>query len=606
MSVPLIMYPLDLTGVAVGNLITGESHDLSTLPATSPRAFVLNYGPFYTGGLVVRRSDTNAVLTPHTQYVATQLFIDMTLRTGLDICAVIVINDLTLPANLAVNVDYQVLGGDYSGSVTAIQQMISTLNLNNQPVLWADIIGKPVLYPPAPHLHDLGDLYGFEYIVAALERVTQAIYVGDDAQLTAIYQYIDHQIAGFNSGIATNAANLAAHLSNYSNPHRVTASQVGLGAVQNYGMALNSDAITGTSTTLYMTPAATTAAIASQVGNAFAAHVANVNNPHATTATQVGLSLVQNYSIATTLQAQAGTATNAYMTPATTAAAITQQALGPLNTHINDHGNPHATTAAQVGLGNVNNYGTASTSDGSTGTSATLYMTPAATTAAIASQVGNAFAAHVANMSNPHGVTQAQVGLGNVDNTSDINKPISTATQNALNTKITTGSAAQLGSLAIGANLGLIYESAAGTVGIRSGTGASAKYFNFDVAGNFNVLSGAVVSAGGFTPSDKRLKKSIKRAAARALWQNPDVNWNTWRWKSTNLLGKGVIAQGIQKAYPEYVTTFINEEGDERLAVDKAGMAFEMVFALGQKLDSMQAHIDHLTRKLAAKHSKGE
>lgn len=37
---------------------------------------------------------------------------------------------------------------------------------------------------------------------------------------------------------------------------------------------------------------------------------------------------------------------------------------------------------------------------------------------------------------NPHGTTKADVGLGNVDNTSDIDKPISTATQNALDLKL--------------------------------------------------------------------------------------------------------------------------------------------------------------------------
>lgn len=42
---------------------------------------------------------------------------------------------------------------------------------------------------------------------------------------------------------------------------------------------------------------------------------------------------------------------------------------------------------------------------------------------------------HINNKSNPHEVTKDQVGLGNVDNTSDANKPISTATQNALNDK---------------------------------------------------------------------------------------------------------------------------------------------------------------------------
>lgn len=42
---------------------------------------------------------------------------------------------------------------------------------------------------------------------------------------------------------------------------------------------------------------------------------------------------------------------------------------------------------------------------------------------------------HINNKSNPHEVTRAQVGLSEVDNTSDANKPISTATQNALNSK---------------------------------------------------------------------------------------------------------------------------------------------------------------------------
>lgn len=39
----------------------------------------------------------------------------------------------------------------------------------------------------------------------------------------------------------------------------------------------------------------------------------------------------------------------------------------------------------------------------------------------------SALNAHVNNVSNPHVVTKTQVGLGNVDNTSDVNKPASTA-----------------------------------------------------------------------------------------------------------------------------------------------------------------------------------
>lgn len=42
---------------------------------------------------------------------------------------------------------------------------------------------------------------------------------------------------------------------------------------------------------------------------------------------------------------------------------------------------------------------------------------------------------HEARVDNPHSVTKSQVWLWNVDNTSDTNKPVSTATQNALNLK---------------------------------------------------------------------------------------------------------------------------------------------------------------------------
>lgn len=43
------------------------------------------------------------------------------------------------------------------------------------------------------------------------------------------------------------------------------------------------------------------------------------------------------------------------------------------------------------------------------------------------------FNTHVNNKNNPHNVTKAQVGLGNVDNTSDKDKPVSTAQQTAIN-----------------------------------------------------------------------------------------------------------------------------------------------------------------------------
>lgn len=52
---------------------------------------------------------------------------------------------------------------------------------------------------------------------------------------------------------------------------------------------------------------------------------------------------------------------------------------------------------------------------------------------------------HAARTDNPHGVTKSQVGLGNVDNTSDMDKAVSTATAAALDTKENTISAGTTG-----------------------------------------------------------------------------------------------------------------------------------------------------------------
>jgi len=51
------------------------------------------------------------------------------------------------------------------------------------------------------------------------------------------------------------------------------------------------------------------------------------------------------------------------------------------------------------------------------------------------SKLNSDLGAHISDNANPHNVTQAQVGLANVDNTSDADKPISDATQLALDDK---------------------------------------------------------------------------------------------------------------------------------------------------------------------------
>jgi hypothetical protein len=97
-------------------------------------------------------------------------------------------------------------------------------------------------------------------------------------------------------------------------------------------------------------------------------------------------------------------------------------------TSINFH-TGHAPDKSEVGLGNVDN-----TSD------VNKPVSTAQSTAIGLKADTTALAAHTADISNPHSVTQTQVGLSNVNNTSDANKPVSTATQTALDLKASTTS----------------------------------------------------------------------------------------------------------------------------------------------------------------------
>jgi len=100
-----------------------------------------------------------------------------------------------------------------------------------------------------------------------------------------------------------------------------------------------------------------------------------------------------------------------------------------VDAHANLTNNPHSVTKSQVGLGSVSNYGLATQAEAEAGTSSAKYMTPLRTKQAI-----NALQAvkSVAGKTGTVTLTKGDVGLSNVDNTSDMDKPISTAVQTAL------------------------------------------------------------------------------------------------------------------------------------------------------------------------------
>lgn len=97
------------------------------------------------------------------------------------------------------------------------------------------------------------------------------------------------------------------------------------------------------------------------------------------------------------------------------------------------------------------------------------------------------FQNHVDNKENPHNVTKDDVGLGNVDNTSDTEKPVSTAQQGAINTALSNANAytdERIAGLGGGGSFDLSYdeENEAIILGVGSGVaGISEDDFNEEV-----------------------------------------------------------------------------------------------------------------------------
>lgn len=407
----IIKYPLDLTGLSPDSLVTNESH---TAPRERARGFAPKYGAFFTKSVRIIHVGTGQPLAAGRDFICLHLYEKATRATGQEVCAAVLITNDAMDGEFLIT--YQALGGEFSGNVEVIENLLAQLALDNRPVKWGDILGLPNAFPPSEHLHDIDDLYGFEYMVEALERIRAAILLGDYHDHDEIRQRIENLKLYLEEQDEQIQAQIDTHLNDASNPHKTTKAQVGLGLVDNFATATQAQAEIATDKQTFMTPFLTMASIEKNSLVPLRAHIADKSNPHATTKAQVGLGNVDNFLTATEAQATTATDKQSFMTPFLTMASIEHNALVPLRAHIADQGNPHATTKAQVGLGLVDNFPTATQPQAEAGVDKQSFMTPFATQAAIAKNALGPLAAHAADKNNPHSTTKAQVGLGNVDN----------------------------------------------------------------------------------------------------------------------------------------------------------------------------------------------
>lgn len=202
---------------------------------------------------------------------------------------------------------------------------------------------------------------------------------------------------------------------------------------------------------------------------------------------------------------------------------------------------------------------------------------------------------HIANKSNPHGVTKAQVGLGNVNNTSDADKPVSTAQATAIADAKAAGTNAQT-------NLTTHMQNMSNPHGVtrdQLGLGTTAEII-------FKKVS---APSGLWKESDERLKTFIK-PLEHTLDEICSIPTDSFMIRGNHDIG--TIAQTIEKYFPELVSenavkpeTVPNPEAFEK--VEKDGETYILVKEVDyskmsvlaiEGIKLLKAEIDELREKL--------
>ena len=387
-----VTYPFDPSGSNPLNRIVNEQQVVTSV--NDPRKYNVimpSAAPFFADSVVMefRRPDGSVrSMVEGVDFYYTHGFISASKATAKPVYGSITFLDRDTSG--VMRLTYQTLGGIWTLDDNEIAQILANIINNPRTTAWEQITDMPVMFPVIDHEWNLVDMVGAKEIVQSLDALAQAV-------------------------VSNTGGGLASHVASRSNPHEVTKAQVGLGSVENYPIATQTQAQAGTNNTAYMTPLRVKEAITAQVGNVVAAHADRTDNPHQVTKAQIGLGNVDNYATATAAQAVTGTATDLFMTPAGTKAVV-DTVRTALATHVADQNNPHAVDKTDVGLNNVENYAIATAAEAQGGTVSNKYMTPQRTAQAINALANQGLATHINDKTNPHETTKAQVGLGNVEN----------------------------------------------------------------------------------------------------------------------------------------------------------------------------------------------
>lgn len=223
------LYPLDKTGEAVTNLVTGERHTLSPSAEPLDYHFILpNAAPYFLDSMVVYHIGLGRELIRGVEWAPGHKFVDASVELSNihgGVYASILFFDRTLSGQVELR-EYQTLGGYWTLDTNRILEILSNRAVDPRRASYEQVSGKPEVFPPIAHAHDEGDMTGFAELIAATLDVASAIRERN-TQLMEIIPFLDDEYyvkleveALVNQSRDSVMNVLRQHIENYEDPHQ--------------------------------------------------------------------------------------------------------------------------------------------------------------------------------------------------------------------------------------------------------------------------------------------------------------------------------------------------------------------------------------------------
>lgn len=242
MNTPILeRYPFDYTGEAITNLVEGELHVIP--PGKKDRIFTLLEGPGFSDSIKLFKGD-GTPLTPWVDFQPVNYYPEASVAVSKPCTGMVMILNESFSGH--VYATYQVVGGKYDHNSLAVVDLLWAAINDERPVFWVDIMGKPDMFPPSYHTHDIFlDTYAWDARIELVDVWTQEVLLkADSSHLQSVIKHIDVLTNHLNSRHAHALELIQGHTDTPA-AHAETKEQAGLTLLDNIATASLADARAG-------------------------------------------------------------------------------------------------------------------------------------------------------------------------------------------------------------------------------------------------------------------------------------------------------------------------------------------------------------------------